>query len=702
MDNKQYLVSYYNSVKSEKSKDIPIADFFEKIRKEEFKVQCDKIRSINDKKLRDEQKLKYLSCITTSGTFEKGHNTNEIIKHSGLIQIDIDKLPIEQITELTKQLKNDKFVFALFLSPSGNGLKIIFKIPTKIEIHLQSFFSIENYFLKVYNQQIDKSCKDLCRLMFISSDTNIYSNFESEIFTDLYLNIKSNTKNSSQKVQLTNDVYADIENCIIQIEERQIDITNNYEEWLKIGFALSDSIGEKGREFYHRISHISSKYNSIECDIQYSKCIKGQNKGISKGTFFKICQDYGVNITSQKNTNVNLQKDDKIIDMKIKPLSRFVQVKNFLDTNFDFRYNIISNEIEYKSKDASKYTSCNENNIYSFLEHNNCSISISKLTILLRSDFVSEYNHFDDYFKNLVEYNPLLEEDFISKLCGYLYAIDKERFATQFRKMLVRSVACALDENVFNKQAFILVHSQQNSGKSTFCRWLCPPTLNNHITENINTDKDSLIALAENFIINLDELATLSKTEINTLKSFFSKDKIKVRRPYDKNPVSVPRRANFVGSTNNQEFLTDYTGSVRWLCFEIEKIDWNYRKDLNINDIWRQSYYLYKQGFKYELSYDELAQNEIANAAFTIHTSELELITKHFERCNESNSIGNFYTATDVLQLLQNKYGLNMRLNIQSIGKALKFLGFVRTKRYINSSQAYGYILHEIPNNPLF
>lgn len=172
-----------------------------------------------------------------------------------------------------------------------------------------------------------------------------------------------------------------------------------------------------------------------------------------------------------------------------------------------------------------------------------------------------------------------------------------------------------------------------------------------------------------------------------------------MRRPYEKKPITVPRRANFIGSTNNHEFLSDYTGSVRWLCFEIDKIDWNYKNDINIDDVWRQAYYLYKNDFKYELTFDELEQNEKANSAFTINSIEVELITKHFENGNEINSIGNFYTSTEILTYLQNKYSQNIRLNVQNIGKALSYIGIKRIKKYRNGMQIYGYLLYERQND---
>ena len=201
------------------------------------------------------------------------------------------------------------------------------------------------------------------------------------------------------------------------------------------------------------------------------------------------------------------------------------------------------------------------------------------------------------------------------------------------------------------------------------------------MAENISTDKDSLIALCENFIINMDELATLSRAEINSLKSMFSKETIKIRRPYDKSPTSAPRRASFYGSTNKAEFLTDETGSVRWLCFELTgKINWDYKKDINVDDVWRQAYSLYNKGFKYELTADEIKVNDQANQQYQITTPEIELIQKHFlPGTKEDHEV--FFQATDFLTSIGEKCP-GMKFNLNNIGKALKFLSYDRiTKR---------------------
>ncbi len=378
-------------------------------------------------------------------------------------------------------------------------------------------------------------------------------------------------------------------------------------------------------------------------------------------------------------------------------LSKFEKVEQLLSENFVFRYNVVSNEVEYHKIDAhaKEYKQLNESNIYRFLQHQNVEFSIAKLNALLASDFVEEFNPFALYFENLSPWDPDSEIDYIHKLCQYVPVVNKDSFYTQLRKTFVRSIACTLDEKVFNKHAFILVHDEQNSGKSTFIRWLCPEQLGGYYSENISTDKDGLIALSENFIINLDELSILSKADINSLKSILSKEKNKVRKPYAKTATTAPRRANFFGSTNKTEFLNDESGSVRWLCFELTaQINWDYKKDLCIDDIWRQAYYLYKNNFNYQLTPEEIKENEIVNQNYQETTPEIELIQKHFTP-GTKEAHQKFYQTTEFFNILTQKYP-NMRFSVNNIGKALKMLGFKRCSKRFEGFPIKGYYINYI------
>ncbi|WP_422358592.1 VapE domain-containing protein [Reichenbachiella sp.] len=351
--------------------------------------------------------------------------------------------------------------------------------------------------------------------------------------------------------------------------------------------------------------------------------------------------------------------------------------------------------IELKPRSVNSWQPLNENNLYRELQHEGINFSIPNLIALMKSDFVRSYDPFVQYFESLTEWDG---KDHIDHFASFIHASDKERFRCHFKKMLVRVVACALNPKVFNKQALILVQCEQNSGKSTLSRFLAPPELSEYVAENIATDKDSLISLCENFIIILDELATMSKLEVNALKSIFSKDKVKVRRPYERKAEMITRRASFIGSTNNLEFLNDETGSVRWLCFEIIKIDWNYSKEVVINKVWSQAYSLYQSGFKYELTTEEIIENDQINKKHQVNTSELELIQQYLKPGSKEQH-DEFWNATQVMNYLTAKTERAIPLKLILVGKALAILGFSREQKWNGTYQIKGYYLSYLLTN---
>lgn len=386
---------------------------------------------------------------------------------------------------------------------------------------------------------------------------------------------------------------------------------------------------------------------------------------------------------SNNNTGQTIKKGG-VVSIKVNSDKKghkniVIQVEEFLKLHYELRFNEVSNRVEERKKDTTEWKDLNDSNIYRFLLHNDFNISQAKLTAILRSDFVEIHNPFKNYFDSLKPFNKLKEPDYITNLCAYIHLKDQERFNTQLKKHLVRTVVCSIDNSYYNKQSFILVHNQQNSGKSTFCRWFCPPQLERYLGENVNlTNKDGEIALCEKFIINLDELAALSKYEINQLKSVMSRDRISVRRPFERSTSEAPRRCSFFGSTNRTEFLFDETGSVRWLCFEIDKIDWDYKKNIDINRIWAQAYDLYKIGFKYDLTANEISDNEKANDGFFMATPEEDLLHKMFLPGTEKEK-DSFLTATDILQKMQENCNNAIKLSVPYLGRVLHKNGYIKT-----------------------
>lgn len=362
----------------------------------------------------------------------------------------------------------------------------------------------------------------------------------------------------------------------------------------------------------------------------------------------------------------------------------FDKIINYIKGKYQLRFNEIALEFEIKT-DNGDWTELNLNSLYIEITQAGINIAFNKLEILMRSHLIKVFNPFENYFQNLEKWNG---ENYIQRLTSYIKTTDTEPFQIHFEKWLTRSVLCALKRGYINKQCFVLYNTKQNSGKTSFLRFLIPPSLEKYYTEDIGVDKDGLIALCKNFLINIDELSVMSKTDVNILKAFISKNTVNTRLPYDRKSSLMHRTSSFCGSTNRSDFLTDETGSVRWQIFEVLEIDFNYSKEIDMDKVWAQAYFnaFERKNYNPELTMEDLIENEKRNEKFKQVSLEQEIIISHFEKSENKND---FLTATDIMLAMNNALGV--RMNNIKIGKALTALNFERIKH--PKLQVYGYLI---------
>ncbi len=387
-------------------------------------------------------------------------------------------------------------------------------------------------------------------------------------------------------------------------------------------------------------------------------------------------------VISLKELKTDLAKNSKETGTTI-----FHTTKNWLNENYDIRLNKISNEIESKKKDADSWSLLNDNDLYVEANENNINISQGKLLAILRSSFIEGYNPIKQYFDSLPVWDG--KTDHITRYCSYLELAkdqNEHEFLKQFKKWLVRTVKCSLNEGYFNKQAIVLSDRMkgQNIGKSSWLRSLNPNSLSDYYTENFTgNDKDDQIQLARNFIINLDEMDEIPRKNIGQIKSMLSKSSINVRFPYAKTSTVCDRVASFVGSSNEISFLFDQTGSVRFICFVIQSIDFSYREKENVNLLWSQAFALSKmKDFQFEMTKKELKENERRNSEFYSSSIEEEQIQKYYAiPTNDPDELVRTLSASEVLSELRNYDPLlNLRAGSSKMGKYLTRLGFEDTK----------------------
>jgi hypothetical protein len=140
----------------------------------------EKIRSGEPNK--DELK-KQLAAIMFNGIF-KTRNDAGIEEHTGLCILDFDKFEtLEILNDHRIRLAQDRFTYMVFLSPSGNGLKVVIKIPkSSKDEHFRRFHAYKKYIDSIY---FDDKNSNLSRVCFDSFDPNIYFNPESELFEQI-------------------------------------------------------------------------------------------------------------------------------------------------------------------------------------------------------------------------------------------------------------------------------------------------------------------------------------------------------------------------------------------------------------------------------------------------------------------------------------------------------------------------------------
>ena len=86
---------------------------------------------------------------------------------------------------------------------------------------------------------------------------------------------------------------------------------------------------------------------------------------------------------------------------------------------------------------------------------------------------------------------------------------------------------------------------------------------------------------------------------------------------------------------NGNEFLTDPTGSRRFLPFEVLHIDKPTAESIHMDNVYSEIMYLYRQGVRYWFNDAEIEELHLTNAEFEVQTIEFEMLTQYFEKPTE-------------------------------------------------------------------
>ena len=150
----------------------------DRIRSGSSKELVNRIRAEKRKQERNDLK-KLLPAICFSGIFNKRTDAS-LVQHSGLICLDFDGYQkSKDLLQDKENLSKNKYVYSVFTSPSGNGLKVLVKIPADQDNHINYFNSLEKHFNSPY---FDKTSKNVSRVCYESYDPLIFVNENSSLW----------------------------------------------------------------------------------------------------------------------------------------------------------------------------------------------------------------------------------------------------------------------------------------------------------------------------------------------------------------------------------------------------------------------------------------------------------------------------------------------------------------------------------------
>jgi len=718
-------INYFNNIKQTTPEaETSILEFLNNVKLGTWRDKIEPINAETDPDKVRKLKEKTLPYVLISGTFEK-RGAAHLIKHSGFICLDIDKL--ENIDDEWTKVIDDPYTFGAFRSASGNGIAVLVKInPAK---HKESYESLENYYLEKHSITLDKACKDVSRARYVSYDPDTFVNQDAETFKPIKKKKKKVPVNKLPQI-ITGE--EDIVFLIEQINERGVDLTRgSYDIWLEIGFALASEYGEGGRQYYHAISSLGEGYDPQKCDKQYTHCVKSDGSGVKIATLFYYAKEANLSLVSRKTMHIvaaakqgkrggrsaetvkemltkidgiTEKESDEIVnkvydsktDLRLtEDLTQLEKVELFLNNNYNLKRNEVTRYIENNGEEVDTVFI---NSVFLQVKRivdNKTPFELVER--LIASDFVPDYNPLIEFLElNSNEKKTGLIDQLAETIetdTGFKFDDVNPSYKYLFvKKWLVGIIASIFKEH---SPLLLVLTGGQNTGKTEWFRRLLPEAFKPYYAESkLDAGKDDEILMTQKLLIMDDELGGKSKQEAKRLKELTSKDYFTLREPYGRKNVRLKRLAVLCGTSNDELVLNDPTGNRRIIPINVISLDHKKYNAINKKDLFIEAYQEYINGYDWKLTTEDVEKLNKNTGEFEQIRQEAELISNFYKTPEQKSGYDKieYMTATQIKTKIEHDTG--QKISIWKIGQELKALGFKQkqVKMFGINQRLYGVI----------
>lgn len=680
---------------------IEIDSYIDKIREGEWE---DIVHGLRKLKNPEEQSAYKATMPTVSMSGEFSYRSDEsLIAHNGFLAIDLDDLDELEMARVFKIFPRDNYVYAAWVSAGGRGYRMLFKIDGKK--HEDSFRGVCAHIFDVYGQvsTLDKNGKNLSKPYIVSYDPNLYYNDrETPVF-------KKIIKESTVK-RITDFVHtaSDFDKILANVVGAKIDICPDYQDWLKICFAISEQFGEAGRDYFHRISQSNPKYRAKMVDKQYTNCLKARGSSkVGISTFYYLAKQAGISITSENTKKItryarngkkaglsklqiaeNLEKFEnikgadelvgKIYDSNEDNGDEEDTILHLLEMFVSNSYNLRMNEVTGYLEQGTKQLSASDlNTIFIAAKKVIPKLDYQLMMRLLKSDFIESYNPFFEFFgSDGIAYtlpaipektDKVWESPVIEQLASCVENDDPAYTLFFLRKWLVSIVSAA---HKVHSPLLLCFLGAQNSGKTEFFRRLLPKELSPYYAESkLDKEKDDELLMTESLVIMDDELGGKSKSDSLKLKNLTSKQWFSIRRPYGDHNEKILRLAVLCGTSNYFNILSDDTGNRRIIPIEVKNINKELYNTIDKKELFLECFKLYKEGFDWRVTGNDINYLNKDAEKYEQELKEKQLVEKYFQVGDTAR-----LSTTDIL--VEIELITKQKLSLNLVGRQLKALGF--------------------------
>ncbi len=554
---------------------------------------------LGKEKADEEVKKKLVPAFSVGVLFDgNGRGAANVLGFTGLALCDIDHISGEgqevrgerndqALNEAFEKATADPHALMVYRTISGDGLRIIYRYvrdegPLTATSWRAAFLKGNTYFAELTGHDYDTQCTDYSRLSGMAHDDEVYVNWEAEAFviTDeeiLEANFDGRGEKGKPRKEYAAGTHAvTVDEAWPRVEQtlarRQMAYqSGHHHDYVMHAAFLFNRYGADQDELLTWAAQEWSDYDTKQREATIRSC-------------YKKTQEHG---TWRLNRQGRKQKETSMITLP--------EIRQWLSQRVEVVYNLVTDQTMFRLKieNGKVKIGCADNNVQCSMfngqwvqldERVLCSIrgqiaaDTGKRVLKqdVRDVLNSDFSRLSHPVREYVEALPAWDSrDRVKELCSHVSAQEPQYFEWTLHKWLVAAVATWMSDLSSNHEIFVLIGAQ-GIYKTTFFRHLLPPQLRMYFWENAHnsfSSKDDHLALAENCLVEIEEIDLQSPRDISELKALATSEKVKERRPYARFREEKHRLASFCGSGNQERFLSDETGNRRWLCHKVDHID---------------------------------------------------------------------------------------------------------------------------------